>query len=36
LGITLERITDRQLDTEPEEVLRAVAARLGGSYSAAS
>ena len=39
LGITVERVTDRQLDREPEEVLRAVAARLGaptGPYSAPS
>jgi very-short-patch-repair endonuclease len=35
LGITLERVTDRQLDTEADEVLRAVAARLAAaSYSA--
>jgi very-short-patch-repair endonuclease len=35
LGITLERVTDRQLDREADEVLRAVAARLGAaSYSA--
>lgn len=35
LGITLERVTDRQLDGEADEVLRAVAARLGGApYSA--
>jgi very-short-patch-repair endonuclease len=34
LGITLERVTDRQLDSEADEVLRAVAARLGAaSYS---
>jgi very-short-patch-repair endonuclease len=34
LGITLERVTDRQLDGEADEVLRAVAARLGAaSYS---
>jgi very-short-patch-repair endonuclease len=34
LGITLERVTDRQLDREADEVLRAVAARLGAaSYS---
>jgi very-short-patch-repair endonuclease len=31
LGITLERVTDRQLDREADEVLRAVAARLGGA-----
>jgi very-short-patch-repair endonuclease len=31
LGITLERVTDRQLDSEAEEVLKAIAARL---YSA--
>ena len=36
LGITVERVTDRQLDREPAEVLRAVAARLGASYSAPS
>jgi very-short-patch-repair endonuclease len=29
LGITVERVTDRQLAREPEEVLRMVAARLG-------
>jgi very-short-patch-repair endonuclease len=35
LGITLERVTDRQLDTEADEVMRAVAARLRAtSYSA--
>lgn len=34
LGITVERVTDRQLDREAEEVLRAVAARLGARYSA--
>lgn len=34
LGITLERVTDRQLDREADEVLRAVAARLGAAYSA--
>jgi very-short-patch-repair endonuclease len=34
LGITLERVTDRQLDSEADEVLQAVAARLGAaSYS---
>jgi very-short-patch-repair endonuclease len=34
LGVTLERVTDRQLDGEADEVLRAVAARLGAaSYS---
>jgi very-short-patch-repair endonuclease len=31
LGITLERVTDRQLDSEADEVLRAVAARLGAA-----
>jgi very-short-patch-repair endonuclease len=31
LGITVERVTDRQLDLEPEDILRALAARL--SYS---
>jgi very-short-patch-repair endonuclease len=36
LGITLERVTDRQLAGEPEEVLRAVAARLGAGYSTPS
>lgn len=35
LGITLERVTDRQLDSEADEVLRAVAARLGVAASAA-
>ncbi len=35
LGITLERVTDRQLDREADEVLRAVAGRLGAAgYSA--
>jgi very-short-patch-repair endonuclease len=35
LGITLERVTDRQLDSEADELLRAVAARLGAAgYSA--
>jgi very-short-patch-repair endonuclease len=35
LGVTLERVTDRQLDSEADEVLRAVAARLGAAgYSA--
>jgi very-short-patch-repair endonuclease len=29
LGVRLERVTDRQLDREPDEVLRAVAALLG-------
>jgi very-short-patch-repair endonuclease len=33
LGITLERFTDRQLDSEADEVLRAVAVRLGVAYS---
>jgi very-short-patch-repair endonuclease len=34
LGITLERVTDRQLDSEADEVLRAVSARLrAASYS---
>lgn len=39
LGITLERVTDRQLDREPEEILRMVATRLGAptaSYSVPS
>jgi very-short-patch-repair endonuclease len=36
LGITVERVTDLQLDREPDEVLRAVAARLGSRYSAPS
>ncbi|MBS1893869.1 MAG: hypothetical protein JST59_21435 [Actinobacteria bacterium] len=36
LGIRLERVTDRQLAAEPDEVLRAVAALLGASYSAPS
>jgi predicted transcriptional regulator of viral defense system len=37
LGITLERVTDRQLDSEADEVLRAVAARLGAAgYSAST
>jgi very-short-patch-repair endonuclease len=36
LGITVERITDRQLAREPDEVLRAVAARLGAAYSTPS
>jgi hypothetical protein len=36
LGITVERVTDRQLDREPEEILRAVAARLAAGYSAPS
>ena len=35
LGIAVERVTDRQLDREADEVLRAVAARLGAAtYSA--
>lgn len=36
LGVRLERVTDRQLASEPDEVLRAVAALLGASYSAPS
>jgi very-short-patch-repair endonuclease len=36
LGVRLERVTDRQLDREPDEVLRAVAALLGAGYSAPS
>lgn len=32
LGITVERVTDRQLDEEPDDILQALAARL--SYSA--
>ena len=36
LGVRLERVTDRQLAAEPEEVLRAVAELLGASYSAPS
>jgi very-short-patch-repair endonuclease len=31
LGVTLERVTDRQLDSEADAVLRAVAARLGAA-----
>lgn len=34
LGITLERVTDRQLDHEAHEVLGDLAARLGAPYSA--
>ena len=36
LGITLERVTDRQLDTEADEVLRAVAARLAAARPSAA
>lgn len=36
LGVTLERVTDRQLDGEAEAVLEAVAERLGVTYSAPS
>jgi very-short-patch-repair endonuclease len=36
LGVRLERVTDRQLAAEPAEVLRAVEALLGASYSAPS
>lgn len=36
LGIRMERVTDSQLDGEPDEVLRAIAALLGARYSAPS
>ena len=36
LGITVERVTDRQLAREPEEVLRMVATRLSAGSEAPS
>jgi very-short-patch-repair endonuclease len=36
LGITVERVTDRQLDTEPTAVLEAIVLRLGASYPSLS